>query len=173
MNKIKLAEGRNILFRRPHGPTPPMADIPIEVDFDAQFLETANSAHSTTVDLGPSPRPTKFRWEGRATPNTVGSGDAPVAGAGVGAYIIASDDIGIHDDLVPTDRLDASRRPQHIHAGTIKLDRDTVNRMEASGTVEIFGRYISLIWYNELNRPLGLDEHYFVLRPITEEKQDG
>jgi hypothetical protein len=171
-NKIKTNPETPIVFQPSNNPFPSGAGMPNGVIVDFRPAGTANAAGriSAEYDLGPGPRTTLFEWRGNAT-----FGSGVTVGTSVDAYISTSNSV-FKDGHLPTTEgpvVYAEKRRNLQFCGSMVADTPVNNPLEpgnAAGLVEIFGRYISLLWWNNTNAPLGTG-NCFILTPVPDEVQ--
>lgn len=162
-NKIYTNPETPIVFQPSGNPFPSGAGIPsgVVVNFVPDSTPGGNGRISAQYDLGPGPRATLFEWRGRANTNDS-------VGASVDAYISTSNSV-LQDGALstaegPLNAVDKRRNLQFCGSMTV----DGSPPSQSSGLVEIFGRYISLVWWNSTSNPLGTG-NYFILTPIPDE----
>jgi hypothetical protein len=167
-NKIKTNPETPIVFQPSNNPFPSGPGMPSGVIVDFRPASTASNAGriSAEYDLGQGPRTTLFEWRGNAT---IGSG--ATVGTSVDAYISTSNSVFKDGHMPTTEGAIAStdKRRNLQFCGSMVVDSAT-DPANAAGVVEIFGRYISVLWWNNTNVPLGTG-NCFILTPVPDEIQ--
>lgn len=140
------------------------------INFKPDLLPVGSGYNSATFDLGVGPRTTLFEWRGKAV---VGTG-TPI-GASVEAYISTSNSV-LKDGFLPSGAAGIISNPDKRRnlqfCGSLVCDNTVPGSSlpdpaQAAGLTEIFGRYISLMWWNNLTTPLASGS-YFVLTPVPD-----
>lgn len=170
-NKIKTNPETPIVFQPSGNPFPSGAGIPsgVVVNFVPANTGPGAGRISTQFDLGPGPRTTLFEWRGKAV---VGVGS--VIGSTVDAYFATSNSVTQDGTLLtaegPLNTIDKRRNLQFCGAMTVDNNNNPPDPAQSSGLVEVFGRYISLVWWNNTSVPLS-SGNFFVLTPVPDEIQ--
>jgi hypothetical protein len=170
-NKIKTNPETPIVFQPSGNTFPSGAGIPsgIVVNFVPDNTAAGSGRISAEYDLGPGPRTTLYEWRGGAN---VGAGST--VGATVDAYLATSNSV-LKDGALstaegPLTTPDKRRNLQFCGAMAVDNPNSPPGPAQAAGLVEVFGRYVSLVWWNNTNVPLGTG-NYFVLTPVPDEIQ--
>lgn len=170
-NKIKTNPETPLVFMPSGNPFPSGAGFPsgVVIHFNPESLATGVGRISNQFDLGPGPRATLFEWRGRAMP-----GASPTIGTSIDAYVSTSSSSAKDGDLptVESGLVNAEKRRNLMFCGSMVVDSGgaTPSPAIAAGVVEIYGRYLSVAWWNYTNTVLGTG-NFFVLTPIPDEVQ--
>lgn len=170
-NKIKTNPELPIVFQPSNNPFPSGVGMPSGVIVDFRPAGTLNTAGriSAEYDLGPGPRTTLFEWRGSAT---LSSG--VMVGTSVDAYISTGNSV-FKDGYLPKTEggisyTEKRRNLQFCGSMVVDTPGGAPDPANAAGLVEIFGRYISVMWWNNTNAPLGTG-NCFILTPVPDEIQ--
>jgi hypothetical protein len=170
-NKIKTNPETPLVFMPSGNPFPSGAGFPsgVVIHFNPETLATGIGRISLQFDLGPGPRTTLFEWRGRAMP-----GANPNVGTSIDAYISTSNSSAKDGNLPTTEGaiVNADKRRNLLVCGSMVVDSGggTPDPAIDSGLIEIYGRYISVVWWNSTNVPLGTG-NFFILTPVPDEIQ--
>jgi hypothetical protein len=168
-NKIKTNPETPIVFQPSGNPFPSGPGMPsgVVVNFVPASTPPGAGRISAQFDLGPGPRTTLFEWRGKAA---IGAGS--VVGATVDAYLSTSNSVAQDAALStaegPLTAVDKRRNLQFCGAMTVDNTNTPPDPAQSSGLVEVFGRYISLVWWNNTSVPLS-SGNLFVLTPVPDE----
>ena len=136
--------------------------------FNPGNLPPASGRVSTMWDLGLGPRTSLFEWRSVAQlPWSSGT-----IGTTVEQYLACSDDGVLIDGLVPlTDAYltNSDQRRNLSYLGGVTGDGNTT--LVNSGVVQIFSRYVSVVWWNSTPVNLGPSGHMLILTPCPDELQ--
>jgi hypothetical protein len=177
-NKIKTNPETPIYFQSsgaasPPAPPPGQPPSPV-IAFTAEGLGSGVGRVSDRHDLGTGPRTTLFEWRAVVT---VSSGTLTL-GYPVEFYMATSDGtlqdgpIGINDATLSVDK-----RSNLMFIGGVIADAQPNGSInyQSSGLIEIYGRYINLVWWNNLALPLSntVGSQLFILTPVPDEIQNN
>jgi hypothetical protein len=171
-NKIKTNPETPLVFQPSGSPFPSGAGIPsgVIINFNpASMLSIGDSRISDRFDLGPGPRTTLFEWRG-----TVNCPNGAIPGQTVDAYVVTGNSV-TRDGLLPivdSPVTSGDKRRNLQFCGSMQVDSfgTPPDPAQSSGLVEIFGRYISVLWWNNMSGPVGTGS-YFILTPVPDEVQ--
>jgi hypothetical protein len=170
-NKIKTNPETPLVFMPSGNPFPSGAGFPsgVVVNFNPESLPVSGGRISLQFDLGPGPRATLFEWRGRAMP-----GANVAIGTSIDAYISTSNSVAKDGSLPTTEGaiVNVDKKRNLMFCGSMVVDSGggTPDAAITSGLVEIYGRYISVAWWNNTNITLGTG-NYFILTPVPDEIQ--
>ena len=170
--KIKTNPETPLVFQPSGTPFPSGVGFPsgVIVNFAVDGMASGVGHISNRYDFGPGPRTTLFEWRG----NAILSSGTPI-GATVDTYI-STDNSVFKDGKLPTvDSVVSSfdKRRNLMFCGSLTCDSPggvsgVPDPAISAGIVEIFARYISVVWFNNTNYPLGTG-NCFILTPIPDE----
>jgi hypothetical protein len=169
-NKIKTNPETPVIFQPTGSPVATGAGFAggNVVHFVADALPTGQGRISTEYDLGTGPRTTLFEWRGKAIPTSGAS-----IGSTIAMYLSTSNSVA-KDGALPVieGSMNARDKVRNLPwANTLQVDTSgNPDPAISSGLVEIYGRYISLVWWNDTEQPLGTG-NYFILTPVPDEIQ--
>ncbi len=176
-NIIQTTPQDPICFLPAANPFPTGVGMPsgTSVGFEVDNLMASQGLTSTQYDLGLGPRTTLFEWRGRATfasGNAIGSSSGSPVGATIEAYLSTSNSVAQDGYLAnATGFSNAEKRRNLQFAGGMSIDSPSGTTLpdpaQAAGVVEIFARYVSVVWWNSTNSTLGTG-NYFILTPIPD-----
>lgn len=169
-NKIKTNPETPIIFQPSGNPLPTGAGFTSGtiVHFVADSIGSGVGRISNQYDLGVGPRTTLFEWRGTAVVN---SGAA--IGTTVDSYFSTSNSVCKDGALSVTEgSLTNENKKKNLQfCGSMVVDSSgNPDPAQSSGLIEIFGRYISLVWWNNTNISLGTG-NYLILTPVPDEIQ--
>jgi hypothetical protein len=161
-SKIKTNPETPLVFQKSTDAFPTGIGFPsgVIVDFRADSLPPGSGALSIQFDLGPGPRTTLFLFRMKAVTDV-----SATIGLSVDAFIANS--ISVIEDGTLSNQ-NKCRNLQWCGAAQCDYPGDPAI---STGLVEIFSRYISLVWWNNTDQNLGSTGNYFVLTPMPDEIQ--
>lgn len=142
-NKVQINPETPLVFLNEAAGAP---GVGTRVDFNVDALPFGSGHLSGRYDLGVGPRTYRYEWRGSAIP----AGNVP-AGSGVDMYLVTSD--GTYPDgnfgtgVLSVTNVEKKRNLQYC--GSLVNDKtNTTEPMQAAGVVEIYSRYIQVVWFN-------------------------
>lgn len=160
-NKVYIAPETKVTFKASGG----------DVTFTPTSVASGSARVSAQYDRGSGSKPSRYVWRGTTKLASVG------AGAVVGVYLATSDgsildgNVGTSDATISNG--DKYRNLRYI--GSLVCDKasDATEPIQGSGEVEIFSRYVSVVWFNQSGVAFSstAGDHIFTLEPVPDEIQ--
>jgi len=139
--------------------------------FTPTSVANAAGRISTQWDRGAGSQPMRYVW--RATTKAAA---ALAVGNQLQIFFATSDGTNVDGNQGTTDAAFAAtdKRNNLWYVGAIVADSTTNGEVQtASGTIEIFTRYVSVVWWNALGQALSgtAGDHLFTLTAVSDEIQ--
>lgn len=160
-NKIYVAPETAISFKASGG----------DVTFTPQNVANAAGRISAQWDRGAGSKPARYVWRAHTK-----AGAALAIGATLEIYFATSDGTDVDGNQSTSDAAFAAadKRRNLQFVGTVVADSTTNGEVQiGSGVIEIFTRYLSVVWWNNLGQTLTntAGDHTFTLTPVPDEIQ--